>query len=257
MSDFLGRFAWYDLLTTDTAAAEAFYRDAVGYQTQKWEGGDRPYTMWMVGESAIGGLMTLPDEAKAMGAPPHWLAYIGTPDIGGTVSKAQELGGKVLMPVMAIPQVGQVSILQDPQGAVFALLQPEGDMPAAADSSQPGAISWNELMTSDPEAAWAFYEQLFGWNKTREMEMGPPYGSYMMYGHGENTYGGFMNTPERCEGPPSWVYYATVKDVDASVESVKAKGGKVLSGPMDIPGGGRVAQIMDAQGAAFAFYQET
>ncbi len=257
MSDILGRFAWYELLTTDTAAAEAAYRDAVGYETQAWEGGDKSYTMWMVGEQPIGGLMTLPDEAKTMGAPPHWLAYVGTPDVNATVAKAKELGAKVLMPVMAIPEVGQVSILSDPQGAVFALLQPEGDLPAAADPKLPGAISWHELMTTDPAAGWAFYEQLFGWEKTGQMDLGEPWGDYLMYGHGENTYGGIMHTPEGCPGPPSWIYYSTVNDIAASIESIKASGGKLLNGPTEIPGGGLAAQVMDAQGAAFAFYQET
>jgi uncharacterized protein len=256
MSEILGRFAWYELLTTDTASAEAFYTDVVGYTTQQWGEGAKPYTMWMADETAIGGLKTLPDEAKAMGAPPHWLAYVATPDIKDTVEKAEGLGAKVLMPVMAIPDVGHVAIFADPQGAVLGLLQPESDMPRCASPKEPGVISWNELMAGDPNAGWEFYKELFGWEKTSEMDMGQPYGKYLMYGQGEKTYGGFMNIPEGCKGPASWVYYATVKDIEASVERAREKGGKVLNGPMDIPGGGKVAQIMDIEGAAFALYQD-
>ncbi len=61
------------------------------------------------------------------------------------------------------------------------------------------------------------------------------------------------------KAPPHWLYYVTVRDIDAALERVRAKGGKVLNGPMEVPGEtpARIAQCMDPQGAAFALYCET
>ena len=101
-SDFLGRFVWYDLMTTDEEAAQKFYREVIGWNTQAWEGSPSPYTMFTAGEGPVGGSMALPEEARAMGAPPHWLAYTATPDIDATVAKATELGAEVLMPIEEI-----------------------------------------------------------------------------------------------------------------------------------------------------------
>lgn len=70
----LGRFAWYELMTSDPDAAQGFYTKVTGWTTSPWEGGDTPYTMWMNGETPVGGVMALPDEAAAAGAPPHWIA---------------------------------------------------------------------------------------------------------------------------------------------------------------------------------------
>ena len=75
-----GRFVWHELLTTDPVSAQDFYTQVIGWGTQKFEGspaGD--YTMWMAGEAPIGGVMKLPADAAAMGAPPNWLAYVEVP----------------------------------------------------------------------------------------------------------------------------------------------------------------------------------
>ena len=75
-----GRFAWHELMTTDVAAAKIFYGTVIGWGTRKGEasGSDAlpDYTVWTAGERPVGGLMKLPEQARAMGAPPHWLAYV-------------------------------------------------------------------------------------------------------------------------------------------------------------------------------------
>src|SRR4051812_45007952 len=111
-----GRFVWYDLMTSDPKGAETFYPKAVGWGTQAWE--QMAYTMWTANETPLGGVMQLPVEA---GAPPHWLAYISTLDADASATLAQSLGGKVLKPAADIPNVGRFAILQDPQGARFAI----------------------------------------------------------------------------------------------------------------------------------------
>lgn len=255
MAEVRGRFVWYDLMVDDFDKAAAFYSEIAGWKTQAWEGeSTMPYTMWAIGERSIGGMMPLPEEAKKMGAPPHWLAYVGTPDVDATAKQAEELGGKILMPAMDIPEVGRFAMIADPQGAAIAAFTPANDMPAG--DPGPGDFSWHELMTTDKDAAWDFYEALFGWTKGEAMDMGDM-GIYQMYGlSADKPLGGIMNkTPDMPEAPPFWLYYIVVDDVVAAIERVKKLGGQVLNGPMEPPGGDIVAQVMDNQGVAFGLHQ--
>ena len=156
-----GRFVWYDLMTNDPEGAKRFYGELIGWKTSKWSGGD--YEMWSAGEQMIGGIMSLPPEAK--GAPPHWLGYVAVEDVDATARKAQELGGKVHHPATDIPNVGRFAVLADPQGATFAVYRSAtgGEAP---DREGMGHFSWAELNTTDWKSAWKFYSQLFPWKNT-------------------------------------------------------------------------------------------
>ena len=112
-----GRFVWHELMTTDTGAASGFYSRVVPWKTQ--DSGMPSYTLWMSGKNRAGGLMALPDDAS--GTPPHWIIYIGTPDVDATVAAAEKIGGKVLKGASDIPTVGRFAVLSDPQGAAFAV----------------------------------------------------------------------------------------------------------------------------------------
>jgi len=249
-----GRFMWYELMTTDPGGAEEFYTAVTGWGTAPFDGaGDMPYTMWMQGEAPVGGLMQLPPEAAAHGAPPHWLAYIGTPDLDATYARALELGASTYVPPTTIPDVGRFAVLADPQGATFAAYTPAADSPGHPGPAKVGEFSWHELITTDHPAALGFYADLFGWEKTDEMDMGDM-GVYQMYGQGDETYGGMYNKPEEIPGPPHWLLYVRVPDVTAAAETVTRLGGQVLNGPMDVPGGDRVVQCMDPQGGVFALH---
>ena len=249
-----GRFAWYDLMTTDIPAAIAFYTKVVGWETEDWKG-DKPYTMWRAAKGPIGGVVDLPEEAKKMGAPPNWMGYGAVPDLEATCALATELGGKVLVPPMKIPEVGAFAVLSDPQGAVIAAFSGSGDAPGHDEQKKVGEVSWNELMTSDYEGAFAFYEKLFGWTKMDTMDMGPEMGGiYQIFGRGGLPLGGMFKKPDAMPGPPMWLYYFNVDDMDAALERTKAEGGKILNGPMEVPGGDKVCQCMDPQGAMFALH---
>ena len=247
-----GRFVWYDLMTTDPDGAGSFYKEAVGWQTAPWEGGPTPYTMWMNGETSVGGVVQLSEDALEAGAPPHWLAYIATPDVDATISRATELGGKVMVPPTDIPTVGRFSVLADPSGAAFAAYTPEGDAPGHEGPGEIGEFSWHELYTSNYSEAFGFYTELFGWEKTDSMDMGEG-NIYQMFGTRETTYGGMMNRPPQVP-VPTWLYYVRVEDVHAAVERIKELGGQVTNGPMEVPGGDYVAHCIDPQGAAFAIH---
>lgn len=253
-SEYAGRFIWYELGTTDRAGAEKFYTQVIGWKTQPFPG-PMPYTLWVAGAKQVGGLMDLPEQARQMGAPPNWLGYVAVEDADATVARAKELGGSVFVPPTDIPNVGRFAVLADPTGAVFALIRgtPEPGKPVDLPTGdQPGEVGWHELYTSDPDKAWAFYSALFGWHKTEAMDMGPD-GVYQMYAKGSKTLGGIMRKPEQMPYS-AWGYYFTVPELTAAVEAVKTGGGQIVNGPMQVPGGGWIAQALDPQGAYFALF---
>jgi len=118
--------------------------------------------------------------------------------------------------------------------------------------AKPGKVGWNELITSDPAAAIAFYTQLFGWGT--EAFGTSPDGEYTMFTHEGIPFGGVMKTP--MPGVPThWLNYVVVEDIEASIEKARSQGGQVCMGPMDIPDVGRIAVITDPQGAAIGLHQ--
>lgn len=248
-----GRFVWHELMTPDPKAAAGFYKDIMGWTPQPYDK-DPSYTLFTTGGRPRAGSMLLPEQAKAMGAPPHWLSHIGTPNVDVTARQTIELGGKVLKPAADIPDVGRFAILQDPQGVVFAVFTPK---PGGPGDVKPGLgdFSWHELVTTDWKSAWNFYQKLFGWEKTESMEMGPG-NTYQMFGWKGNTLGGMFNKPADMPFPPHWLPYALVPDSKKVAETVPRLGGKVLHGPMQVPGGDWITQLMDPQGAGFAVHSK-
>jgi predicted enzyme related to lactoylglutathione lyase len=247
-----GRFLWHELLTSDTAAAIDFYTKVVGWKTEAWA--QMPdYRMWVGSRGPVGGVMALPEEAKQMGSPPTWMAHIGTPNADATADMAVRLGGKVLKPVEAIPTVGRFVILADPQGVVFSAFTPENPMPMDIEA-RPGDFCWHELITTDTEAGLRFYTQLFGWEKTDSMDMGPS-GTYQMFGWPGVSQGGVYRKPAEMLAPPSWMHYTEVPDVRKVTPRIKELGGMVIMGPHQIPGGGWIVIATDPQGAPFALHE--
>lgn len=245
-----GRFVWYDLMTRDTDAAAEFYRRVVGWRTKDREGRTPRYTMWTVEKTPIGGVMSI-DTSTRGDVPPHWMAYISTPDVDATVEQVTSLGGRLYSGPHDVPDVGRYAVLADPQGAAFSAFKPSGEMPGYPWPPQPGRFSWHELATSDNEAALDFYSELFGWEKTGEYDMGEM-GVYQLYGDGDMTFGGMYNKTAEMKGPSFWLYYIQVNDIFRAVDVVKTQRGEVINGPMEVQGGHVVAQCMDPQGAPFA-----
>lgn len=249
-----GRFVWFDLMTTDVAAAQEFYRAVVGWSITPFEGFEEPYDMWTTGENPIGGVMKLPDEAVAEGAPPHWLGYVQVSDVDATVARANALGGGTLMEPSDIPTVGRFAVIHDPFGAVVAPFTPAEP---GMDAGRPGAgeMSWYELMSDDVEQAFDFYHELFGWEKGDAVDMGDA-GLYQLVrmAGGDTDAIGMMNRPE--EVPMSyWLYYVNTDDLDAAVERVVPNGGQVIMPQIVVPGGDRISVCMDPQGGAFALHE--
>ncbi len=251
-----GRFAWYELMTTDPEAAEGFYARVVGWGTQPSPGLETRYATWTAHDQAIGGVMELTPDAKAGGALPRWMLYVAVTDVDATVEKAQALGGRLEEPPREVQGEGRYAVLSDPQGAVFAILQPSDPGRFEPESvPAPLEISWRELATTDREAATAFYSALFGWQRQNAIDMGEPVGVYQEFGRPGLPLGGIYANPGHVPFTPRWLIYAKVPDLEASLAAATAGGGKVLTGPTEITGGDRIAEIQDPQGAAFALHE--
>jgi predicted enzyme related to lactoylglutathione lyase len=203
------------------------------------------------GGAGVAGLMERP---AGMNMPPFWSMYIAVPNFEEAVAEIKRLGGSELSGVIDVPTVGRMQMLKDPQGAAFYIIQPEPrDNPPDHDP-EVGEASWIELMTTDAPAAMTFYQQLFGWQPTEAMDMGDM-GKYQMFNRGPRMIGGMMNKPkEMAQAPPHWAIYFRVPDINAAAERVKANGGTILNGPMEVPGGDWILNAMDPQGAAFALH---
>lgn len=249
-----GNFSWYELMTSDPTAAEAFYTGVVGWSAQDAGMSDRSYTILSAGETPVGGMMAIPDRAKSMGARPGWIGYIAADDVDADVERVKQAGGAVHHGPEDIPGVGRFAVVGDPQGAAFTLfkgMQPPP--PSPEDHFRPGFAGWHELQAVDREAAFAFYAKMFGWAKDRAHEMGGPVGVYQTFATtaGGPAIGGMMT--KMAQVPvPFWLYYFIVDDIDAAAERVKRHGGQVINGPHEVPGGAWIVQSIDPQGAMFA-----
>lgn len=100
-----GRFFWYDVMTTDTAAAAEFYRKAVGWQTQDSGTPGYDYTLFTVDGRGVAGLMPIPEDARKAGVPPCWMGYIAVDDVDATAVRLEREGGKVHRPPADVPGV--------------------------------------------------------------------------------------------------------------------------------------------------------
>lgn len=240
-----GRFVWHELMTSDVKSAVGYYRKVVGWKTEVWRQGS-DYLMWVASSGPMGGVAALP----ASDAAPYWLHYIATPDIQATVQDAEKLGGKVAVPVTAIANGGRYAVLTDPQGGRFGVYESH-TAPPSPGMPQLGEFSWHELLTSDYQAAFAFYQALFGWQKTEQLDMGDM-GVYFMFGLGGQSMGGMYNKSPGTPNAVGWCCYAQVADAVKAARVAARSGGKICNGPMQVPGGSWIAQLMDPQGALHA-----
>ena len=251
-STLLGRPLWFELMTTDMKAAEAFYRPVVGWTAVPFEGSPQPYSMFTrSGEVPVAGFMTKPDEVDA---PPFWAMYIGVPALEDAAAHVKRLGGREMSPVIEVPDIGRMQMMTDPQGAAFYIYEPASTDQPPEGAPDVGEASWLELMTTDVPAAMTFYNDVFGWQPSEAMDMGE-LGTYQMFNRPHGMIGGMMNKPpELAAVPPNWQIYFRVPDINAAVERIKANGGQILNGPMEVPGGDWIVNAMDPQGAAFSLH---
>jgi predicted enzyme related to lactoylglutathione lyase len=249
-SSALGKFIWYDQMSNDLPGAEKFYSKVVGWTIAPNTMNAQRYSLLQAGETMVGGLMPIPEEAAKMGVRPAWMGYIAVDDVKAYADKVKAAGGAIHRPPTEIPNVGTFAIAGDPSGAGFLLFKGNSDQAPAQDPTKPGHIGWHELHGGDPESSFAFYSGLFGWTKGEAINMGPV-GTYQIFTTKGQQAGGMMKKMAE-EPAPHWLYYITVDGIDAAGDRVKSAGGKVVHGPVQVPGGSWIVNGLDPQGAMFA-----
>jgi predicted enzyme related to lactoylglutathione lyase len=247
-----GQFVWYELMTSDSSGAKKFYPAVTGWGTEDWD--KQQYTMWTVGGVPLGGIVQLRPDQMQQGMPSNWMPYIEAGDVDATARQAVAQGGKVLFGPQDIPGTGRFAVVADPQGAVFAIYKSLSPSEGYDGTPDVGRFAWHELSTTDPVAAYDFYQKLFGWEKTNAFDMGPDLGGmYQMYGRKGKQYGGIYKDVRGT--PPFWLCYIHVADLKSAVSAATKNGAKVMQPPMEVPGGDWVAVLTDPQGAHFALHQ--
>jgi predicted enzyme related to lactoylglutathione lyase len=244
-----GTFSWTDLTTTDQDAAKAFYGSLFG-----WEVDDRPvgdgmvYSMMQLDGKEVAAISPQPQMLREAGAPPTWNSYVTVESADASAERAKELGATLMSPPFDVMDAGRMSVIQDPQGAVFEVWEPRENIGAAL-VNVPGALCWNELQSPDLEASTAFYSGLFGWN------ISPFEGSpepYLVIMNADRANGGIREvTPPGT--PPHWLVYLGTEDIDTGLAKVAELGGTVIAGPIDIQMA-KIGIVQDPQGAVFALY---
>ncbi len=245
-----GEFIWYELMTSDLDAAADFYGAVIGLGCRECDNAGGAYRIFGIGGADVAGLMTIPEEARCQGARPGWLGYVGVNDVDKAAADVIEAGGTQHVPPTDIPGIGRFAMLADPQGATFYVMR--GAMEGISISFAPSRIGhchWNELSTSDPAAALAFYRGRFGWEKGDAMPMGEM-GEYQFIEQDGRAFGAIMRRRE--DGPPPrWTFYFGVEDIDVAATAVKEKGGVIHYGPAEVPGNIHIIIASDPQGALF------
>jgi uncharacterized protein len=251
-----GSFIWYELMTPDPVGAKAFYDSVVGWNIGEAAPEFNGYRM--IGRTdggMAGGVLPLTDEMQQHGTRPTWLGYICVDDVDASVSAIEKAGGKALMPPFDIPNIGRIAMVADPQGAPFYVMKPippEGRENEKSDvfaATAEQRVGWNELSTSDTDAARRFYGDQFGWTSEEFMPMGEM-GEYRFIYKGSERLGAIFNPgPEQ---RPRWRFYFRVPSIAAAKDTAEQKGGKIVMGPMEVPGGDWIVVGTDPQGAEFA-----
>jgi hypothetical protein len=240
-----GTPCWADLQTSDLDGAKAFYGALFG-----WSFEDQPipggvYSMALLdGETVAAAAPQNPDTAAA-GMPPMWNTYIAVDDVDAVTARAAASGGQAMMEPFDVMEAGRMAWVGDPTGGSVGLWQAGAHIGATL-VNEPGALTWNELISDNLAAALAFYTALLG-IRAEEQDMGGQ--PYTMLYVGDDVVGG-ATAPPTPGVPNHWHVWFAVADVDQTAATAASAGGSVIVGPMDMPVG-RIAALVDPQGAAF------
>jgi predicted enzyme related to lactoylglutathione lyase len=236
---------WTDLATPDVAAAQNFYAGVLGWTFQAPAEDYGGYVIAEVEGGTTAGIGPLQGDQQR----PSWTLYIASDDADKTATAVTESGGTVLLAPGDVGPLGRMFIASDPAGAVFGVWQ-AGTHIGASVTNEPGGLSWEDLRSTDPDSARAFYGRVFGFDFHPLSEAGPDYTTFHLSGDEAPVggMGGMFNAPD---GTPShWLVYFSVGDADAAVAAAESRGGQVLTPPFDTPFG-RMGGLVDPAGAVF------
>jgi predicted enzyme related to lactoylglutathione lyase len=244
----VGHFCWAELQTRDPLAAREFYGELFGWRFDEMATPQGAYTLAKVDGKLVAGLMHLPHQASRMGALSSWSCYIAVDDVDASADAAAKLGGRTWLEEAAIGP-GRLAIIEDPTGAVFTLRDTRQPMGTFL-HGEPGALAWNELLSTNVDVTQRFYSQLFGWKAEPRMMTDLTYAVFKDAGA---PVGGLLAQPSEMKGAPSfWVSYFAVDDVNETFARATKLGGKILLPFTEMSGVGHFGWLLDPQGVSFA-----
>lgn len=241
----LGAPCWVDLMTKDPQGARSFYGSLLGWQADEPNadfGGYFNFTR--DGELVAGGMTN-----DGMAPMDVWSVYLAVDDAAATVDAATARGAQVIVPSMAVAELGSMAVVTDPTGAAVGMWQP-GTHPGFQRLGEPGAPAWFELATRDHDAAVPFYRDVFGWDA--HVLSDSPELRYTTLGDGEGASAGIEDASGHLpDGVPShWIVYFSVEDTDDAVARATELGATVVTPAQDSPHG-RFVALADPTGAVF------
>jgi predicted enzyme related to lactoylglutathione lyase len=249
-----GTFSWVENATTDQDGAKSFYSKLFGWDYEDSPVGDGIYySMAKIGPAYVAAISPQQRDEQAIGVPPHWNSYITVDDVDAVCARVQELGGTLLAPPFDVMEVGRMAVLSDPTGAVACLWQAKQHIGAGLVNA-PGAFSWNELATRDPDVAQEFWSVLLGWEFERIDAASIDYWTIRNAGH---TNGGMrrIGAESPPDVPPHWLVYFAVDSIDATAETATGAGGAIILAKTPAGGDNKFAVLSDPAGAVFGLVE--
>lgn len=235
----IGTIAWREQMSSDVAKSIGFYGELFGWKSQTVDMPTGPYTLFSVGEKQIAGLMAIPPGA---GFPSHWVSYVEVADPDATAARITAKGGTILMPPTDVPMAGRIAMAMDPQGGAIAFMKPEQAQGPRTAPPGVGEFCWEQLQTTDVDAAVAFYTDAFGWT-THAFPGGP----MQVFKAGDVDVASIMAAPPGV--PAHWIDYVVVPDLADARARAERLGGKVMVEAIPVPNIGTFAVVQDPVGA--------
>jgi len=235
-----GKFIWFDLVTAEPAAAQAFYGKVFGWNFETAPGAS-DYTVFSAGGKHIGGIFP-PAAGSAAGPAARWLSFVSVRDMDTTMAKLGRTGFTTILPATTVPGRGTQAIVRDTQGAIVGLIKSASGDPRD-EPVGPGEFFWVDLYTRSVASAAAAYAYIGYQVVPAEENQGD---RVLLVANG---YARAGITPLPPEGrQPGWLPYVQVEDVAATVAAAQAAGGKLLLAPDPAVLEGNVAVIGDPLG---------
>lgn len=238
-----GMPCWVDLMTSDIAAAQQFYADVLGWSYQ--DTGDE-YGGYVIAE--VAGAVAAGIGPQRQGARTAWTLYLASADADRTVAAIAANRGTVLLAPGDVGPLGRMAVAADPAGAPFGIWQ-AGTHIGCGIVNEPGGLAWDDLRSTDPDAARRFYTAIFGYRNDELPGAGPAYTTFALPDD-PAPMGGIGGLAGPDDASSTWLVYFGVADADAAVVAAERGGGSVLTPAFDTPYG-RMAGLADLGGAAF------
>ncbi len=242
---------WTDFRTTDVEASKAFYAAVFGWRFEEYVARDgSSFAPAYLADGLVTFIAPQAAGPDAAGAHGRWNVYFAAEDVQELITGLAHAGGSLESGPTVMDDSGVMVTFSLPGGGTTGAWQSERRYPSAR-SEAPGAPAWVELLTPEPRAAVAFFQQYFGHEVTEyPQDDGGTYTTLLANGA---EVAGIAAVPAGTEGilRPGWQVYFGVSNVAESVAAAVAAGAVVLVEPDDTEEGGTIATLRDPQGAVF------